>query len=50
MGDQVFRRWALSDPRTVAPLFPDTGRCGIYVLEFANGDRYVGQAKNIVSR
>ena len=25
-------------------------RCGIYVLHFADGDEYVGQARNVLTR
>lgn len=50
MSNRKFHRWELPDPSTVAPLFAEDERCGIYVLEFANGERYVGQAKNVVSR
>lgn len=46
----MFQRWDLTDASTIAPLFPEGERCGIYVLEFADGERYVGQAKNVVSR
>jgi hypothetical protein len=35
---------------TIAHLFPKAGRCGIYVLEFANGERYVGQSLDLVRR
>ena len=50
MDTRSFERWELPDATTIAPLFAAAGRCGIYVLEFTNGERYVGQAKNIVSR
>ena len=50
MSGRRFRRWVLTDASTVAPLFAEGDRCGIYVLEFANGERYVGQAKNVVNR
>ena len=46
----MFRRWELPVPTTVAPLFAPEERRGIYVLEFANGERYVGQAEDVVSR
>lgn len=37
--------------RSVAHLFPRTkGRQGVYALDFANGERYVGQAVNVVAR
>lgn len=44
-----FKRWDLVDPSTVAAIF-DAGRRGIYVLHFADGDRYVGKATDVVSR
>lgn len=49
MREPVFRRWNLEDPSTVAPIFTGCRR-GIYVLHFANGDRYVGQATDVVTR
>lgn len=45
-----FKRWTLTDPSTVAPLFAPGERRGIYILEFKNGERYVGQTENIVTR
>lgn len=50
MSGTGFRRWELVDPSTVAALFAPGERRGIYVLEFANGERYVGQADNVVTR
>lgn len=36
---------------STAHLFPRTkGRRGLYVLGFANGEKYVGQTENIVDR
>lgn len=35
---------------SVAHLFPKGARCGVYILGFANGERYVGQAQNVVTR
>ncbi|MDO5644732.1 MAG: GIY-YIG nuclease family protein [Dermabacter sp.] len=49
MTKVVFKRWELEDPSTVAPIFPRCRR-GIYVLQFANGDRYVGKATDVVTR
>lgn len=49
MTGSVFRRWDLEDPSTVAAIFPGCRR-GIYVLHFANGERYVGQATDVVAR
>ncbi len=45
-----FKRWVLTDPTTVVPLFTGDQRRGIYILEFADGYRYVGQASNVVNR
>lgn len=44
-----FKRWELVDPSTVAALF-DGCRRGIYVLHFENGERYVGQTTDVVTR
>lgn len=49
MAGSVFTHWDLVDPSTVAPIFSGCRR-GIYVLHFANGDRYVGQAMDVVAR
>lgn len=35
---------------SVAHLFPKSVRCGVYILEFTNGERYVGQTRNVVTR
>ncbi|MDT3766943.1 GIY-YIG nuclease family protein [Gleimia hominis] len=40
----------MTDPSTVAPLFAPNERRGIYILEFKNGERYVGQTENVVTR
>ena len=50
MSDTGFRRWELVDPSTVAALFEPGERRGIYVLEFADGERYVGQTEDVVTR
>ena len=50
--------WALGFPawhevqgrRSVADLHRPGERCGIYVLGFANGERYVGKAVDVVNR
>lgn len=44
-----FTRYMLNGLTSVSPLFNNTA-CGIYILEFANGDRYVGQAKDFRRR
>lgn len=39
-----FPKWSDVGGRvSVADLFPPSRRCGIYVLGFSNGDRYVGR-------
>ncbi len=40
----------LEDSATIAALFDLDKRRGVYVLEFADGTRYVGQAEDVVSR
>ncbi|OOB91113.1 GIY-YIG nuclease family protein [Rathayibacter sp. VKM Ac-2630] len=48
-----FLRYDMSEAGSAASLFTGSGTgalCGIYVLEFENGQRYVGQTTNIVSR
>lgn len=45
------QRWVLSHdaaPSTYLPL--DRPLCGIYTLEFADGERYVGQTVNLLAR
>jgi hypothetical protein len=49
----LFTRYPMQDAAPVSTLFSienPTAICGIYVLEFEDGDRYVGQTVNIVSR
>jgi hypothetical protein len=31
-------------------LFPKAERCGVYILTFANGERFVGQSVDVVAR
>lgn len=46
-----FSRHEVRSLKSIAHLFPPSkGRTGIYVLRFANGQQYVGQAVNVVSR
>ncbi len=46
-----FRRWAVPAGTSLSAFFrPGESRCGIYILEFANGERYVGQSLDIVRR
>jgi hypothetical protein len=48
-ADLIFDRYEVNDIESVAPLLRDRGPV-IYILEFGNGDRYVGQAVNFVRR
>ncbi|WP_269815699.1 hypothetical protein [Schaalia cardiffensis] len=36
-----FRSYDVRELESVTPLFREE-RCGIYIFEFSNGDRYVG--------
>lgn len=48
-----FTRYVMKDRAPISVLFPSgssVSTCGIYILEFATGERYVGQTKNLVSR
>lgn len=46
-----FVRYDMSDAGSAASLFVSAASvCGIYVLEFADGQRYVGQTTNITKR
>lgn len=45
-----FKRFKIAGLDSIAPLFPADQRRGIYILEFANGEQYVGQALNVVTR
>lgn len=47
----AFRRWSLPQGTSLSTLFrPGESRCGIYILEFAGGQRYVGQSHDVVRR
>src|SRR5436190_15057535 len=35
---------------SIADLFPKARRCGVYALEFKNGDYYVGRSVDVVRR
>ncbi len=35
------RRWVLEQVLSIAALVTERHRCGVYVLKFANGERYV---------
>ncbi len=56
IGDEHI--WSLDFPQwhevtgrqSIADLYKPGERCGIYVLGFANGERYVGQAVDVVRR
>lgn len=46
-----FPRWhEVRDRASVADIFRPPGRCGIYVLSFANGEAYAGQAVDVTRR
>lgn len=49
-GRPRFDRFPVTGLGSVAHLFPQSARCGVYVLEFANGERYVGQSVDVVRR
>ncbi|RAV34501.1 GIY-YIG nuclease family protein [Corynebacterium heidelbergense] len=44
-----YKRWVLEPRQTIGALL-GLSRRGIYILEFANGDRYVGQTVDFASR
>ena len=47
----AFTRYDMSEAGSAASLFTDPASlCGIYILEFENGDEYVGQTRNIIAR
>jgi hypothetical protein len=47
----AFTRYDMSEGGSAAALFADSAKvCGIYVLEFEDDMRYVGQTRDIVSR
>ncbi|WP_315914972.1 GIY-YIG nuclease family protein [Arthrobacter sp. lap29] len=47
----IFRNWPVMGVESLAFRFePEDSRTGIYVLSFANGDRYVGKSLNVVNR
>lgn len=45
-----FKRWEIDSNSPIAPLVGTRFRRGIYILEFTNGERYVGLTENIVQR
>lgn len=51
MADLVFTEWHVDSDASLAwPFAALADRCGIYWLEFANGEAYVGQSVGVVSR
>lgn len=51
MDVSAFAGWAISPGTSLSTHFrPGEDRCGIYVLEFADGQRYVGQSHDVVRR
>ncbi len=51
MGNDAFRRWAIQSGTSLSTCFKaGEDRCGIYILEFADGQRYVGQSRDVVRR
>lgn len=44
-----YARFPVRELDSISALIPHNRR-GIYVLEFSNGEFYVGQAKNVVTR
>lgn len=46
-----FTRWELLANTSLSAVLPGSStRCGIYILEFANGEQYGGQSIHVVSR
>lgn len=45
-----FDRHPVDGLHSIAHLVPAGKRCGVYVLTFRNGDRYVGQASDVTAR
>ncbi|WP_412741999.1 tetratricopeptide repeat protein [Krasilnikovia sp. MM14-A1004] len=51
MADSAVEILPVAGMHSIAHLLPKSkNRCGIYVLRFANDDRYVGQAVDVVTR
>lgn len=44
------RRWAVHGLNTISAILADEDCCGIYVLEFENGEFYVGQSLDVRKR
>lgn len=45
-----FKRLELDSKTPIGPIFPADERCGIYVIEFDDGTKYVGQSIDVVKR
>lgn len=45
-----FTRWNVNSTTGISPLIPADGRCGIYVIDFEDGSKYVGQSIDVVKR
>ncbi|WP_146073271.1 GIY-YIG nuclease family protein [Arthrobacter sp. N199823] len=51
VGALRFQNWPVSGVHSLAFRFePENSRTGIYILSFANGERYVGQSFDVVNR
>ncbi|QGU04528.1 GIY-YIG nuclease family protein [Corynebacterium comes] len=50
MPSSTPRRWAVTGLNTISALIGNEDPCGIYVLEFENGESYVGQAVDVRKR
>ncbi|AJI79460.1 MULTISPECIES: GIY-YIG nuclease family protein [Corynebacterium] len=45
-----FTLWKVNSTTGISPLIPADGRCGIYVIDFEDGSKYVGQSIDVVKR
>jgi hypothetical protein len=51
VGTLLFQNWPVTGVPSLAFRFePEDSRTGIYILSFANGERYVGKSLNVVNR
>lgn len=46
----AFQRWEIDSAASLAPLFGRSCQRGIYIIEFANGERYVGKTIHMPTR
>ncbi|HET7152989.1 MAG TPA: GIY-YIG nuclease family protein, partial [Candidatus Kapabacteria bacterium] len=46
----TFKSYFIKGSASIADLFKEKDRCGIYVLNFSNGEHYVGKTTDIVRR